>query len=195
MLTFLFLLLMLPAQSAEGPEQQFPIPNNMRDIRPSTSLDKNDEVALKRILEAEAKRLTAALPGECDNPQFSWAPVELGALGKGVVVATMPPCNCGRANCAISLYVGQAAGYREIPFGPAHREPIGWAFGLLESPSGVPDVVIASAAGGFMVRLALYRYVEGRFVLRNSECLKQRNPESPGSWWSPADVLVNHSCE
>lgn len=195
MLKFLLLLLMFPALRAESPEQLFPIPSNMRDTWPSTGLDKNDETALKRALGAKAKSLSAALPGDCDKPQFDWAPTELGKLGQGVVAATISPCNCGRANCAISLFVRKGAGYYEVPFDSRHREPSGWAFGLLESPSGVPDVVIASAAGGLMVGLELYRYVDDRFVLRSSECLKQRNPESPRGWWNQADVIVSHSCE
>lgn len=194
-MTRLLLLMVLVSMQARCFAQLFPIPGNMQERWNSSGLAKADTQSLRHMLENEAKRLKAALPDECDNPQFEWTPVNLGKLGDAVIVKTDSPCNCGRANCAISLYVRSGAGYRVLSLAPAVHEPSGWAFGFLPSATGVPDIVIASAAGGLMVSLARYRYTDGKYMFGSSECIKQKDTENPGSWWNQANVVVSRSCE
>jgi hypothetical protein len=173
-------------------QQDFPIPK-MQVEWPSSGLSNRDYGLLTHTIKSAF--------ADCDNGsrdfRFEYALVDLGKLGKGVLVRTLEPCHCGATgNCAIHVYVRDSNTYREIPF-KEHREPWGWAWGVVKSNSDVPELAFGSNGGGGCQGLGLYRYSGGVFVVLANEAVRLKDEAqvpSPADWWDPSAVLVRPSC-
>ena len=102
----------------------------------------------------------------------------------------------GTGNCAIHVYIRDSDRYREVPF-EEHREPWGWAWGVIKSGSPVPELAFGSNGGGGCQSLGLYRYSKGAFVPHAVEYVrlkdKTHNPDRE-DWWNPSAVVVRTSC-
>jgi hypothetical protein len=187
---FLAAMVLLWPQMLPG-QQLFPMPK-MQVEWPNSGLNNGDHGLLARTIKSAF--------ADCDNGsrdfRFEYALVTLGRLGKGVLVRTLEPCQCGATgNCAIHVYVRHSNTYREIPF-EEHREPWGWAWGVIKSSSAVPELAFGSNGGGGCQGLGLYRYSKGAFVLHASEAVRLKDEAqaaSPADWWDPSAV-VRPSC-
>jgi hypothetical protein len=112
------------------------------------------------------------------------AAVDLGTLGKGVIVLMSGSTWCGTGGCPICIYVREKAGYRKV------LNSSGWAFAVLSSHKTVPDLVVASNAGGPQTVLTLYRYAGSTFTGQACETLTAKDGNTPGSWWDPSHVNI-----
>ena len=52
---------------------------------------------------------------------------------------------------------------------------MGWAFGLVDTKAGVPDLVFATNGGGGQIGFGLYRYVGERYVVHACETLTKKD--------------------
>jgi len=128
--------------------------------------------------------------------RFEYALANLGKLGNGVLVRAQERCQCGRGNCQIHVYIRDSDVYREVPF-EKHREPWGWAWGVVKSGFDVPDLAFGSNGGGGCQALGLYRYTKGTFVLYAAEHVRLQEGKraaSPEDWWNPSVVVALPSC-
>lgn len=190
---FLFLagMMLLWSQMQAG-EPLFPIPK-MQVEWPSSRLSGKDY----GLLAEAVKSVFADCDGGASDFRFEYALLRLGNLGKGVVVRTLGSCHCGgTGNCAIHVYIRNSESYREVPF-DEHREPWGWAWGVVNSGSSVPELAFGSNGGGGCQSLSLYRYSKGSFISYAMEYVRLKdethNP-SPEDWWNPSAVVVRTSC-
>jgi hypothetical protein len=130
----------------------------------------------------------------CD-PKYNYeniamASANFGRLGKGVIVLLYRSCSCGATgNCPILVYVREKDRYRAILGDGRAHQPYGWAYGVVNSKTDVPDLVFGSHSSSNLVRLELYRYSNGQFALHGCEFLRSKS-ESTINWWNPAEVIV-----
>lgn len=85
------------------------------------------------------------------------ADLDLGSLGKGVLVTLSESVLCGTGGCPIYAYVREENAYRKI-LGDKKRWVLGWAFAVVKSKATIPDLVIVSNLSGGVIVLTLYRY-------------------------------------
>lgn len=191
MTSFLAAMMLLSPQVWAG-EHLFPIPK-MQVEWPSSGLSSRDY----GLLVDAVKSAFADCEGGVTHSRFEYALVGLGKLGKGVFVRTQEPCHCGgTGNCAIHLYVRDSNTYREVPF-REHREPWGWAWGVVQSGSAVPELAIGSNGGGGCQGLGIYHYSKGSFVLSANEFVRLKDESHAPDredWWNSSKVIVRPSC-
>lgn len=152
----------------------------------------------KRLLREGVEPDLRDLKGYCeDKSRFEGLKktnINLGTLGKGVVVSARGSCSCGATgNCPIYVYVREKDRYHEV-LRVGKQVAHGWAFTVLESKGGIPGIVIAAHFSAFEQRLTKYEYVDDRFVPQACETLTAKSADPPKSWWDPNEVLVQ-PCE
>jgi hypothetical protein len=180
---------------AQGHEASrlFPIPEGMDKTWPDAVLSDSEKKLLKEAVEPGLRLLDCEEKPTFDS--LDKTSIALGRLGNGVLVATNSRCSCGgTGNCPIYLYVREKSRYREV-LGNGRWAPYSWAFAVVNSKTGTPDIVLATHSSARQVSLTKYRYVGDRFVPQACETLTAKNAESgPKSWWDPNEVLVQ-PCE
>jgi hypothetical protein len=172
------------------PLKLFPIPADMHEIWPGAALTIPEKKLLQKALEPVLQSNERYCEKKSAFESIDSASISLGKLGTGVIILVPESCVCGDANCPIYLYARAKDGYRIVLGDTRHdRGAGGWAFGVVESTADVPDLVLASNAGGPQVVLTLYRYDGSRFVQQGCETLT-RKQENTTSWWNPSEVDV-----
>jgi len=161
----------------------------MHEIWPGADLTGPEPDLLKKAIEPDLRSLENDCEKRSTFADLAMASISLGSLGKGIIVLMSGSCVCGvTGNCPIYLYVRAKGSYANVLGGA------GWAFGLIDSKNRVPDLVLASNAGGGHVLLRLYRYSDGKFAHQNCEMLTAKNGEfAPKNWWDPSEVSVQPS--
>ena len=167
----------------------FPIPENMQYEFPGVKLTPREAKLLEKAFSSDLAKLEP-----CDkkplSEQFATAEVSLEKLGRGIVVKLNDSCLCGTGGCPINVYIREKDLYRTID------ESFGWAFGVVESGSDVPDLAFASSGGGGRMTLLLQRYDGRHFVDKACEMLVSEGgfPPTPEDWFNPKLVKVR-PCE
>jgi len=180
----LLIPLCLMAQDPQSPKS-FPIPEGMQEDWPGAGLGEVETKLLQKALQADLLEVEADCETKLSVDRVEMAGVSLGKLGKGVVVRMAGSCVCGATgNCPLRAYAPKKDGYRVVADGG-----MGWAFGLVDTKAGVPDLVFASNGGGGQASLGLYRYVGDRYLLRACETLIKKD-RADASWWDPSSVEV-----
>jgi len=181
------LSLSLFAQSSG--QYRFPIPAGFDKVWPSAKFSESEGKLLRAAVETDLRDSERYGEEKCTFDDVDKTTLPLGKLGNGIFVATNESCGC-RRNCSVYLYVHEKDGYREI-LRNGKIPPVSWAFALVNSNRGVPDIVLASGDGGREVGLTRYRYTGGRFVRHGCERLVAKNwPDFPKSWWDPSQVII-----
>jgi hypothetical protein len=136
-----------------------------------TGLNAADTTLLEAAVEPHIKELEALCKQELSLDSFVMASITLGKLGKGVIVSDNGNCNCGATgNCLMSLYVRDHDRFRQVPLGGRKGStPSGFAFGTVNSESGIPDLIFAQNMGRGIDAYNFYRYAGDRFV-RYRQC-------------------------
>jgi len=180
----LLIPLCLMAQDPQSPKS-FPIPEGMQEDWPGAGLGEVETKLLQKAVQADLLEVEADCETKLSVDRVEMAGVSLGKLGKGVVVRMAGSCVCGATgNCPLHAYAPKKDGYRVVVDGG-----MGWAFGLVETKAGVPDLVFASNGGGGQASLGLYRYVGDRYLLRACETLIKKD-RADASWRDPSSVEV-----
>ena len=157
---------------------------------PNAVLNDKEKILLRKAVESDLRDSERYGPEKCAFEDVDKTTLPLGKLGNGIFVATNESCGC-RRNCFVYLYVHEKDGYREI-LRNGKMPPVSWAFALVDSKRAVPDIVLASSAGGGEVDLTRYRYTGGSFIPHGCERLVAKNwPDStPKSWWDLSEVII-----
>ncbi len=184
----------LCAQNREA-SKLLPIPGGMEKTWPAAVLSLREKKLLQEAVEPDLRDLQKHCGEKSKFDNLAKTNITLGTLGKGVIVSTHGSCACGAAgNCAIYLYVRENERYREV-LRDGKRVPYSWAFAMVDSKSGVPDLVLASNERAFQVTLTKYTYLGHKFVPMACETLTAKNSDSgPANWWNPSEVVVK-PCE
>jgi hypothetical protein len=183
----ILLLGIFPVQTAT-----FPIPSNMHETWPGAKLNDADKQLLQQAVDADFRKLSEeADPGKnFEGAKFQSADISLGTLGSGVIVSISDPVICGTGGCPIYAYLREKSAYRTVLSGEHGMGSLGWAFAVVKSKSGIPDIVIASNSGGGLMGLTRYRYSGHAFKTNACEILTKKAPESDQSWWDPSAVNI-----
>lgn len=173
----------------------------MQELWLGSELSDADAKLLKKAMESDlgviGKYSAKRSSFDREGLSVDVAPVALGSLGKGMIVRADSESTCGATgSCAIYLYVREKEGYRKILGGERPREwpPYGWAFAVVNTKSKIPDLVLASKAGGMTIALVLYRYSGDRFVGQACELLSKKG-DGDQSWWDASGVNVRPCSE
>ena len=175
----------------------FPIPKGLDKVWPNAVLSDKEESLLRKAVEPDLRALERE--NDCTQETSTFDSVDktrlpLGKLGNGIFVATNSSCVCAKAGCPVYLYLPEKYRYRGVLSGDG-EVAVGWAFALVDSRSGIPDLVLASNPGHGVVVLTKYRYLGGKFVSHACEKLVAKNwPDSPNSWWIASEVNIQ-PCE
>lgn len=172
------------------PAKLFPIPENMQYEFPGVKLSPTETKLLDRAFGADL-----AKQDWCEKKaplgEFPMANISLGKLGGGAIVKGNADCLCGATGqCEIFVYIREKDSYRTV------AESFGWAFGVVDSASDVPDLAFASSGGGGRMTLLLQRYDGRHFVDKACEMLVSEGgfPPTPEDWFNPGFVKVR-PCE
>lgn len=189
---FCFLLIPVCLWFQGPPESKlFPIPENMQYEFPGVKLSEADAKLLEKAFSADIAKDDWCVK-KAPLKEFPMAPVPLGKLGSGLLVKGNPDCLCGGAGqCAMFVYVREQNAYRTVAEGG------GWAFGVVDSKSDIPDLAFASSGGGGLMTLTLQNYDGRHFVDKACEMLSfpdGRFPESSDDWFDAEKVSVR-PCE
>lgn len=182
------LLSRFPTQSST-----FPIPADMHETWPGAKLTGAEKLLLQKAVDADLRKLRGETQSveKSMSEKFDSADVALGTLGNGVIVSISDPVLCGTGGCLIYAYLREKGGFRNILAGDHGMGSLGWAFAVVKSKTGIPDLVIASNAGGGLITLTLYRYSGSAFSTHTCEFLSAKNPNSTlSSWWDPSQVFI-----
>ena len=117
--------------------------------------------------------------------QVDSAEISLGTLGNGVIVIMSGSAFCGTGGCPIYVYVREKARYRKVL-----NDSLGWAFAVVDSRTAVPNLAIASNAGGGQIVLMVYGYAEKSFQRESCETLTSKDGRTPDSWWDAEQVNI-----
>jgi len=192
--SYVLLVLLAPVPlilCAQVPQSlaSFPIPSDMHEIWPGAKLADAERQSLQKAMAADldAQQDISQRGKKYTFASADTAEVALGSLGHAVLVLMSNSLSCGTGGCPIYVYVRNGAGYRKVLDGS-----FGWAFAVVNSKAPVPDLVIASNAGGGHITLTLYHYSGSTFAHRDCEMLtsKDKDGKTPTSWWDPAQVNI-----
>lgn len=184
-------LLIFSLVFVQGPRapKLFPIPTTMQKMFPGADLNDADTKLLRKSLEADLGSLDQECGDESLSDSLALAGVDLGKLGKGVIVAVHGSCMCGATgDCPMFVYAREKDRFRQV------ASSGGWAYGVVKTEAAIPDLVFASKGGGMHIYLNLYRYSGDKFVERGCELLTPKGDNGPTSWWDPSQVVVR-PCE
>lgn len=192
---FFACILLLPLLFC-GPAPQsaatFPIPD-MQEAWPGAKLTDADKLLLRKAVESDLRKLEEEIQsgdrlklGSVDS-----ADLDLGSLGKGVIVTLSDSVLCGTGGCPIYAYIREKNAYRNVLGGYKGIGPNGWAFAVVKSKTKIPDLVIARNNGGGQMGLILFRYSGDAFAPQACEILTAKNPTSTlSTWWDASQVNV-----
>jgi hypothetical protein len=172
-------------QTAPAP-RFFPIPENMQYEFPGVTLSDSDARVLEKAFAADLSKQDWC-EKKAPLAEFPSAPISLGKLGHGVLVKGNADCLCGATGqCEMFVYVREKNGYRTV------AESFGWAFGVVDSKSDVPDLAFASSGGGGLMNLILQNYNGRKYVDKLCEMLVSEEgfPKTPDDWFNPRVVKV-----
>ena len=157
---------------------------------PGVTLSDSDARALEKAFAADLSKQDWC-EKKAPLAEFQSAPISLGKLGHGVLVKGNADCLCGATGqCEMFVYVREKNGYRTV------AESFGWAFGVVDSKSDVPDLAFASSGGGGLMNLILQNYDGRKYVDKLCEKLVSEEgfPKTPDDWFNPKVVKVR-PCE
>jgi hypothetical protein len=160
----------------------------MQEIWPGAKLNDADTRLLRKAM---APDLSEQSDESQPNNKYTFdkvdsAVIDLGTVGKGVIVLMSGSTMCGTGGCPICIYVREKVGYRKV------LSSFGWAFAVLSSHATVPDLVIASNLSGGIIVLTLYRYFGKIFTSKGCETLTAKEGAPSGrSRFDPAAVVVS----
>jgi len=188
----LLLSIGLFAQKREA-SRLFPIPKGLDKSWPNAVLSDNEKKLLKEAVEPDLRDLDCAEKPTFDSLEKT--SIALGRLGKGVMVATNSQCTCGGpGNCPTYLYVREKNRYRGV-LRNGKWIPYSWAFDVVDSKTGIPDIVLATNSSDRQIYLTKYRYVGDKFISQACETITAKSTVSgPKSWWDLNEVRVQ-PCE
>jgi len=188
-----FLFSVLVFASAPRPPATFPIPKDMQETWPGAKLTDAEKLLLREAVESDLRRLHRDLQDDqrLKVETMDSADLDLGSLGKGVVVMLSESVLCGTGGCPIYAYVREKDAYRKV-LGPKKGWTLGWAFAVVKTGATIPELVIASNLSGGVIVLTLYRYSGKTFTSEGCENLtaKQGAPGSR-SRFDPAAFVVS----
>lgn len=190
-----FLLpLFLFEQTPQSPAT-FPMPKDMQEIWPGAKLTDADKLLLREAVESDLRRLNRDLQGDqtLKFESIDSADLDLGSLGRGVLVTFSESVLCGTGGCPIYAYVREKNAYRKV-LGPEKGWAVGWAFAVVKSGTTIPDLVIASNLSGGVIVLTLYRYSGKTFTPHACDNLTAKEgAASSRTRFDPAAVVIS-SC-
>lgn len=183
------LLLLVPASQSPA---TFSIPADMHETWPGAKLNDVDSQLLRKAVESDLRRLNSDLQDDqrLKFESIDSADLDLGSLGKGVLVTLSESVLCGTGGCPIYAYIREEKAYRKV-LGAEKGWALGWAFAVVKSKATIPDLVIASNLSGGIITLTLYRYSGKTFTSEGCENLtaKQGAPSGRSRFDSAAVVI------
>jgi len=183
------ILVTLFAQVPQTPAT-FPIPKDMHEIWPGAKLSDTDKQLLRKAVNADLRLFNEQYQSAYTFESVDTADIDLGTLGKGVIVVLSESPECGTGGCPIYAYVREEARYRRV-LGAKPSFALGWAFAVVKSNGAIPDLVTASHLSGDVVTLIMYRYDGSTFTRQGCENLTPKNSNATlTSWWDSSQLNV-----
>jgi hypothetical protein len=154
----ILLLVSFASAQSESAPILFPAPSPSKWMSFTGNLSGAPQSLLTAIGKDLAKLSCDHAP---DMDDVNIADLNLGKLGKGVIVRFHGECGCGATgNCTICAYVREKNRYRTVL---NCDDADGYAFALAKSQNDIPDIILVRNLSSSESQLTLFRYSSGSY--------------------------------